>query len=76
MEKVIIYPNEHGGIAVIHPCGQNIDIQHIAKIDVPKNVPYLIIDKAELPDDRVFRNAWEADFTTPDGYGVGRPEEG
>ena len=71
MSKKIIFPHADG-IAVITPdpdCG--IEPRHIANRDVPVGIPYLIIDAAEVPEDRTFRAAWTADFSTPDGVGLG-----
>lgn len=65
----IIHPNEIG-ISVIHPGGV-LSIEDTAKKDVPAGVPYLIVEDSEIPTDREFRAAWEADFTNPDGYGLG-----
>ena len=42
----------------------------IIKKSVPSGVPYLIIDSSELPADTEFRDAWQADFSNPDGYGA------
>jgi len=70
MRKYIIFPNDTGGIAMIIPTGE-LAIEEVARKDVPAGIPYLFVeDTVELPDDSFF-NAWEADFTTPDGYGVG-----
>lgn len=71
MPKRIIYPNDVGGVAVIIPapeCG--LTIIQIALKDVPTGTPYKIIDTSDVPVDRTFREAWEADFTTPDGVGA------
>jgi hypothetical protein len=62
--QVIIYPNEGGGIAVVHPapeCG--LSIEEIVAKDVPSGSPYIIMNAEDLPADRYFRNAWTADFT-------------
>lgn len=59
------------GIAVMHPTGE-IPFDDVCKKDVPAGVPYLIIDDSDIPTDREFRAAWEADFTNPDGYGIGQ----
>lgn len=64
----IIFPNGSGGIAVIHPTGE-IPIEAVASKDVPNGVPYLFVEDEDIPSDRTYREAWEADFTTPDGYG-------
>lgn len=68
----IIYPNDQGGVAVIIPakeCG--LSIGEIARKDVPAGVPYKIISVSDIPKHREFRAAWEADFSNPDGYGIG-----
>jgi len=50
----IIYQSESGGVAVIVPTGS----VELALKDVPPGVPYEIIDAADIPSDRTFRNAW------------------
>lgn len=65
----IIYPNE-GGIAVIHPTGE-LSVEEVARKDVPYGLPFLLVAPEGIPADRTFRNAWEADFSSPDGYGIG-----
>ncbi len=72
MNKRIIHPNSSGGISVIIPSPNcDISIDDIAKKDTPAGVPYLIVDTEIIPSDREFRSAWEADFSNPDGYGIG-----
>lgn len=66
----IIYPTSEGGIAVIIPTGE-LPIEEVAAKDVPAGTPYLLADVADIPDDRAFRGAWEADFSNPDGCGIG-----
>ena len=68
MDQRIIFPNAEGGIAVIVPSGL-LPVAETARKDVPQGTPYRIIDAADLPEDRTFRAAWEADFSTPDGLG-------
>lgn len=68
--KRIVYPNQDGGISVIIP-SDNFSVEIIAIKDVPSGAPYKIIDTVDVPSDRTFRNAWEADFSNPDGYGIG-----
>ena len=46
----------------------------VARKDVPAGVPYKIVNSEDLPQDHTFFNAWEADFSNPDGYGIG-PED-
>jgi hypothetical protein len=52
--KRIIYQNETGGIAVIIPA----ESVALALKDVPEGVSYEIVDEADIPADRFFRNAW------------------
>lgn len=66
----IIYPLHDGGIAVIHPTG-TVDIGQVALKDVPAGVPFKLVDDAAIPTDRSLRDAWAADFSAPDGYGIG-----
>lgn len=56
----IIYPNDTDGIAVVVPA-PGID-QTEALRAVPTGKPYLIVDAADIPTDRTFRDAWSADF--------------
>jgi len=72
MNQRIIYPNDEGGVSIIVPapeCG--LTIEEIAAKDVPAGKPYKIVDVADIPTDRTFRAAWEADITDPDGQGIG-----
>ncbi len=60
MNSRIIYPNDEGGVSIIIPtpeCG--FTIEQIAAKDVPAGKPYKIVDVADIPSDRTFRNAWE-----------------
>ena len=50
----IIFQNESGGVSVIVPTGS----VELALKDVPEGVPYEIVDAADIPSDRTFRNAW------------------
>ena len=68
----IIYQTRDGGVAVIIPSQEALDIygiQAIALKDVPEGVKFKIVDVSEIPTDRAFRNAWEVDMTTYDGVG-------
>ncbi len=60
MNQRIIYPNDEGGVSILVPapeCG--LTIEEIASKDVPAGKPYKIVDVADIPSDRTFRNAWE-----------------
>lgn len=74
MTQRIIYPNDDGGVCVIIPTPEALTkytIQELARKDVPAGTKYKIIDTTDVPEDRTFRNAWEADFTEYDGEGIG-----
>jgi len=71
MNQRIIYPTDDGGVAIIIPADCGLTIEEIAAKDVPAGKPYKIVDVADIPSDRTFRNAWtvnEADLT--DGVGA------
>jgi hypothetical protein len=59
MNKRIIYPSDEGGVAVIVPADCGLTIEEIAAKDVPVGKPFEIVDVADVPSDRTFRNAWE-----------------
>ena len=58
-DKRIIFSNDNGGVSVIVPsdnCG--LSVEAIARKDVPSGKAYQIVDVADVPSDRSFRNAW------------------
>lgn len=58
----IIYPTDEGGVAIVIPAPEALEtmtIEEIAAKDVPAGKPYKIVDTADVPTDRTFRNAWE-----------------
>lgn len=60
MNQRVIYPTPDGGVAILVPipdCG--LTLEEIIAKDVPPGVPYKIVDAADVPTDRTFRNAWE-----------------
>lgn len=60
MNQRIIYPTDDGGVAVIVPAAEcGLSIEAIAAKDVPAGKPFKIVDAADIPEDRTFRNAWE-----------------
>lgn len=56
----IIYPNDNDSVAVVVPA-PGIDETEALRA-VPAGKPYLIVDAADIPADRTFRAAWQADF--------------
>jgi len=71
MDQRIIYQNDEGGVAVLIPADCGLTIAQIAAKDVPTGVPYKIVDVADVPADRQWRDSWtvdEVDLT--DGVGA------
>ena len=59
MNQRIIYPTDDGGVAIIIPADCGLTIEELAAKDVPEGKPFKIVDVADIPTDRTFRNAWE-----------------
>ena len=60
--KRIIYPTDDGGVAIVVPSPEALEtmtIEQIAAKDVPAGKTFKIVDIADIPTDRTFRNAWE-----------------
>ncbi len=75
MTQRIVYKTDEG-LAVVIPSDEALatrTIQEIADKDVPSGVAYKIVDVADVPSDRTFRNAWDiADSELSDGVGADR----
>jgi hypothetical protein len=72
MSKLIVFKSEEGRAILVIPAPNcEIPVEEIARKDVPAGLPYHIVDAAQIPTDRTFYEAWEADFTNPTGYGIG-----
>jgi hypothetical protein len=62
MNQRIIYPTDDGGVAILIPAPEYLaehTIEELAAKDVPDGKEFKIIDIADIPTDRTFRNAWE-----------------
>ena len=64
MNQRIIYSTDDGGVAIEIPApewlaqeGNTMEV--LAQAKVPTGKPYKIVDVADIPTDRTFRNAWE-----------------
>ena len=55
MTQRIIYKTPDGGVAVIIPA----DAIEACMKDIPEGAEYAIVNTADIPEDRTFRNAWE-----------------
>ena len=59
MDKRIIYSTDEGGVAIVVPAPEcKLTIEELAAKDVPAGKPYKIVDVADIPTDRHWRNAW------------------
>ena len=56
--KRIVYQDDNG-VCIIVPADCGLTIEEIAAKDVPAGKPYQIVDVADIPTDRTWRNAWE-----------------
>lgn len=77
MAKRIIWQRPGGGLSVKTPSKKYTttdDLIRIANRDIPKGIKYKIIEDTDLPSDRDFRDAWEGDFSSPDGTSIGRED--
>jgi hypothetical protein len=60
----IIYPTDDGGVAILIPAPEWLakpgnTLAALAAKDVPAGKPYKIVNAADIPTDRTFRDAWE-----------------
>lgn len=65
MSKVIAYGRPDGGVSIVHPVyalqadeTEEAFLARVAAKAVPEGTPYKILERAQIPDDRFFRNAW------------------
>jgi hypothetical protein len=63
------YEDQHLRYLTFSPDVSSEDATAEAKRVVPVGVPFLVVDDSVLPTDKTYRNAWRADFSTPDGHG-------
>ena len=59
MTLKIVYEQENGIIAVVHPTGE-VPIEDLVGSVVPPGTPYEIVNESIIPTDRTFRSAWKA----------------
>jgi hypothetical protein len=71
MDQRIIYQNDEGGVVILIPADCGLTIEQIAAKDVPTGKPYKIVDVADIPSDRQWRNDWTVDAADlTDGVGA------
>jgi hypothetical protein len=65
-----LFPQANGEIAIIFLQGGD-SYHEVCKRVTPYGTPYLIVEDSALPADWSTSAAWEADFSNPDGIGMG-----
>ena len=68
MAKIIMYDNGNG-VSIVSPA-PGVDIKEVIAVSVPKKADYKIMDAAQLPQSREYRDAW-----TMDGVDVKKAKE-
>ena len=72
MSQFIIHPNGNGGVTLTIKTPEfPYSVFEAARKDVPIGDPFVIMSREQVPEDMTFFAAWEADFSNPDGYGIG-----
>lgn len=71
---IAIIKRPDNGISVLYPIDEALSMYNLYEIalkDVPEGFPFWIVDESELPEDDLFRDAWEIPegYREPDGYG-------
>lgn len=56
---------------MIVPCDPDKPASETALMCVPEGQPFLVIEQTDLPGSIEYIDAWEADFSEPDGVGLG-----
>jgi len=59
-DESIIFKKPDGGIAVIYmKSGAGLEIEEIVQRAIPPETPWKIVKTADLPQDTIYRDAWE-----------------
>jgi len=68
----IIYKTSENTVSVILPSSEwGGTMEELAQRDVPTGLKYKIVEDSDIPNDRLFRNAWEVDEAElTDGVGA------
>ena len=68
-DRILYQDPDTGTIVIVTPSGL-LSTLETARKDVPAGVPFQIVSHADLPE-YWSQEAWEVDFSTPDGVGIG-----
>lgn len=72
--KIIVHPSDEG-ITIRMPAGE-LPFEEVCRKDVPYGVPYKILEYTPelqkfITDNALYREAFQVDFSNPDGFGLG-----
>jgi hypothetical protein len=74
MAKAIIYAKQDGSLVFVNPVLSEISAYECGRRETPHGIRFLIVDTDDYPQDYEFMSAWEADFSSPSGLGVGQEQ--
>lgn len=67
--KLIVYTQSNNQVAIVIPCTTELTLVEIGIKDVPKNIPFWIVNQSELPDTP--QETWKLEnMGEPDGIGT------
>ena len=67
--KLIVYTQLNNQVAVIIPCSTRLTLVEIGIKDVPKDIPFWIVDQSELPN--TLQETWKLEnMGQPNGIGT------
>jgi hypothetical protein len=67
--KVIVYTQSNNQVAAMIPCTTELTLVEIGIKDVPRNIPFWIVDESELPNTP--QETWVLEnMGKPDGIGT------
>jgi len=67
--KIIVYTQSNNQVAVLIPCTTELTLLEIGIKDVPKDIPFWIVDQNELPSTP--QETWKLEnMGQPDGVGT------
>jgi len=67
--KIIVYTQLNNQVAVMIPCNTELTLVEIGIKDVPKDIPFWIVDESELPSTP--QESWKLEnMGNPDGIGT------
>lgn len=59
-DKVVIIKKADGGVGILYPAPDcPLSLEQIIDKDVPKGVPYKIMNASDIPSDQTYFDAWK-----------------